>query len=355
MSQQSAAKILRPATDDRVICDVVEAALGYQAVFVAHDIKLFSTLAEGPMTLSEISQALGIAHRPARAILAVCVSLGLISFKDDRYCLARVSEDYLLERNPTYAGAMLDFAIDQSRAFYTFDNLKKAVMTNRPQVYDGTSWVEIHRKQSEVARNFTSLMHGHSLSAALVWPETVDLAECKTFLDIGGGSGAHSIGTALAWPNLQAIIFDIAPVCEVAEGYIASYELQDRVRAQVGDIWNDIFPPSDIHFYSDIYHDWPPERCHALTEKSFASLEPGGRIIIHEMLYNDDEVGPFTVAACAVEMLLWNEGQQYSGGELSAMLAEAGFIDIEVKPTFGYWSIVTGRKPRNAIDYSNAN
>ena len=81
MSQQSAAKISRPATDDRVICDVVEAALGYQAVLVAHDIKLFSTLDEGPMTLSEISQALGIARRPARAILAVCVSLGLISFQ----------------------------------------------------------------------------------------------------------------------------------------------------------------------------------------------------------------------------------------------------------------------------------
>jgi hypothetical protein len=44
-------------------------------------------------------------------------------------------------------------------------------------------------------------------------------------------------------------------------------------------------------------------------------------------------------------MLLWTEGQQYSGVELSAMLTEAGFTDIEVKPTFGYWSIVTGRKP----------
>ena len=33
-----------------------------------------------------------------------------------------------------------------------------------------------------------------------------------------------------------------------------------------------------------------------------------------------------------------------SGREIGGMLAEAGFADIEVKPTFGYWSIVTGRK-----------
>jgi hypothetical protein len=44
-------------------------------------------------------------------------------------------------------------------------------------------------------------------------------------------------------------------------------------------------------------------------------------------------------------MLLFTEGQQYSGAELVAMLREAGFTDIEVKPTWGYWSIVTGRKP----------
>jgi hypothetical protein len=44
-------------------------------------------------------------------------------------------------------------------------------------------------------------------------------------------------------------------------------------------------------------------------------------------------------------MLYWVPGQQYSGRELTDMLKEAGFEDIEVKPTFGYWSIVTGVKP----------
>ena len=63
------------------------------------------------------------------------------------------------------------------------------------------------------------------------------------------------------------------------------------------------------------------------------------------MLYHDDKRGPFPVAAFNIIMLLATEGQQYSGTELGAMLGEAEFTDIEVKPTFGYWSIVTGRKP----------
>lgn len=110
-------------------------------------------------------------------------------------------------------------------------------------------------------------------------------------------------------------------------------------------LWNDPFPVTDVHFYADIYHDWPPEKGRFLTKKSFDSLPSGGRIIIHEMLYNVEKTGPLMAAAYSVAMLLWTEGQQYSGNELSALLAEAGFADIEVQPSFGYWSIVTGRKP----------
>ncbi len=78
---------------------------------------------------------------------------------------------------------------------------------------------------------------------------------------------------------------------------------------------------------------------------SFESLKTGGRIIIHEPLYNDDKTtGPFP-GAFNIVLLLWTQGRLYSGQEFAEMLAEAGFTDIEVTPTSGYWSIVTGLKP----------
>lgn len=56
-------------------------------------------------------------------------------------------------------------------------------------------------------------------------------------LDIGEGSGAHSIGAALRLPNLQkALILDFSQVCEVAEEYITQYGLQDRVKTHSGSI-----------------------------------------------------------------------------------------------------------------------
>ena len=164
-------------------------------------------------------------------------------------------------------------------------------------------------------------------------------------LDIGGGSGAHSIGAALRWPELCSVVLDLAPVCEVTREYLAGFGLQDRIRTNAGDMWSDPFPPADLHFYADIFHDFTPEKCSFLTQKSFDSLESGGRLIIHEMLFNSEKTGPFTVAGYDVSMLLWTEGQQFSGAELSAMLAGAGFVEIAVMATQGYWQIVTGLKP----------
>jgi hypothetical protein len=342
MGQHNPASIRRPRTDDRRLLDIELGIVGYMAVLVAHRLKLFSRLGQTPHTLVEVGQALNLAQRPAEALLNVSRSLGLVQKLGEVYTLTPLAEDYLLETSPTYFGNVLDLDLADS---LSFESLEKALHTNAQQVYGGGDWVKSHEAQADLARTFTRAMHGYSMGAALAWPEMLDLSAHQQMLDIGGGSGAHSIGAVMKWPNLQAIIFDLAPVCEIAQEFVSGYTLQSRIQMQVGDMWHDPFPAADLHFYSNIYHDWPLEKARFLSKKSFESLTPEGRIIVHEMLYDDDKTGPFTVAAFNLMMLFATEGEQYSGRELAALLKETGFTDIAVKPTFGYWSIVTGRKP----------
>ena len=345
MNEEAFPEIQRPRMDDKPIWDILSGLFGYPVVLVSHDLKLFSLLAEKQRTLSEVCDALGIASRPAEALLTVNSSLGLVRVEDDLYSLTPLAEDYLLESSPASFSGYLDLII-ASHSTYSVESIKKMVLTNSPQVYGAKDWVKSHEEQAALARAFTHGMHGLSLGAALAWPESVDLSKHRLMLDIGGGSGVHSIGAAQRWPDLQATVLDLAPVCEVAEEIIERHGLQDRIKTQVVDYWKDPFPSADLHFYSLSYQNWTLEKCRVLTQKSFESLKPGGRIIIHETLYNDDKTtGPFQAAALNIVLLLWTEGAQYSGQEFAEMLAEAGFTDIEVKPTFGYWSIVTGRKP----------
>lgn len=336
--------VKRPRSDDHLLWDMIMGVYGHQAVLLAHDLRLFPFLAEGPRTLQEVADALNIAPRPTRSLLLACAAFGLVQARDGRYSLTPVSEDYLLESSPVYFGGFLDYTL-ANRSVLTFDTLKKAVLTNAPQLYGGEDIYKSHEESVEAARAFTRMMHSHSMSAALVWPEKLDLSRYRTMLDIGGGSGAHSIGAALRWSDLRAIVLDLASVCEVTKEYLVRYDMQERIRTHVSDMWLDPFPSADLHFYADIFHDFTPEQCRFLTQKSFASLASGGRLIIHEMLFNSEKTGPFTVAGYDVSMLLWTEGQQFSGAELSDMLAGAGFVDIAVIATQGYWHIVTGQKP----------
>lgn len=344
MTQDAFPNVQVPRVDDRPVWDVVFAVYGYPALLLAHRLKVFPLLADGPLTLTDICNSLNIRQRPAEAILTVATALGFLSLQEGRYSLTAVAEEYLLEKSPNFFGFFWDLMIANYQVC-SFATLEKAILTDSPQAYGGGDIFKSHEEQIELLQRFTRGMHSISTTAAFVWPEVLDFSQHRVMLDVAGGSAAHSIGAALKLPNLKVIFLDFLQVCEIAQEYINQYGLQERIKTQEINIWSDHWPSADLHFFSNIYHDWAPEKCHFLTAKSFSSLESGGRIVIHEMLYNDEKTGPFPSAAFSMMMLGWTEGKQYSGLELSAMLKEIGFKDIQIHKAFGYYSIVTGRKP----------
>ncbi len=335
--------ISQPRADEKPLWDVLFGLWGYPAVLVAHQLKLFELLAEKLLTLDEVCHAKNLAKRPAETLLSVCTSLGFVVLKDGRYSLTPLSEDYLLPSSPTYFGWFFD-AWAPIYSLWSPESLLKAVMTDTPQGPFGDPNSAFASWHAEQALNFTRAMHSASIAPGLAWPRHVDLSNHHVMLDVGGGSGAHSIGAVSEWPGLRAVILDQQIICDIARSFSEQYGLSGRISTHAADFFKDPFPPADVHFYGMIFHDWRPETCRTLAQKSFASLPAGGRIIIHEMLFNDDRTGPFPVAAFNVDMLVAMPGQQYSGRELRGMLTDAGFKEVESKPTFGYWSIVTGHK-----------
>jgi hypothetical protein len=344
VQKRALATIRKPRVDDRPLWDVMFGIWGYPAVLVAHELKFFDMLAEKPLTLDQICAVRRIERRPAHALLAVCASLGLIELRKGRYSLSPRSREYLLPSSDHFFGWWFDL-MRLLMPVWSPDSLREAVLTNRPQgVFSDPAGV-FAAWHGEHALAFTRAMHSSSMAPAMVWPRKLDLSRHQVMLDIGGGSGAHSIGAVTVRPKLRAIVMDRPQICEIAREMARKYGLTDRISTRGADFFKDPFPSADVHFYGMIFHDWPPDQDRLFAAKSFQSLPSGGRIVIHEMLFNGNRNGPFPVAAFNIDMLLVMPGQQYSGNELSSMLKEAGFRQIEVKPTFGYWSIVTGLKP----------
>jgi methylase of polypeptide subunit release factors len=91
-------------------------------------------------------------------------------------------------------------------------------------------------EQAAMAQAFTRGMQSLSRGRGRLGPDAVDLFQQRVLLDVGGGSGAHSIGAVMTWPQLHAIVFDTAPVCEVAAEFVTQYGLESRIETRAGDM-----------------------------------------------------------------------------------------------------------------------
>src|SRR6185312_15662568 len=137
------------------------------------------------------------------------------------------------------------------------------------------------------------------------------------------------------------VVLDLPNVCRVADEYLRAAGLDGRARTQAFDMWRDPYPDADAHLYSQVFHDWSLDECRGLAAKSLAALPRGGRVIVHELLYDDDKRGPLRAASVNLLMgMLYARGRQYSGAELGALLGDVGFVDVRWQRTHGFWGIV---------------
>lgn len=336
--------------DDRRILEVVDGPLVFRAVQVAHDLGLFDRLQEGPRRVADLGAALVLRPRPLEALLLAGATLGLVRREGDVVELTAAARTFLVSTSPSYMGSLFG----QERAasgrtggeIYGYESLRRAVLDDEPQAYARHDWDRTIRADAARAREFMTWMAAKNLACAPVWPARIDLDGCRRLLDVGAGPGCHAFAALRAHADLEAVLFDVATVAAVARDRVAAAGLDERVAVVAGDFWSDELPLGcDVHFFGDIFHDWPLARGLELARKSHGALPPGGRILVHEILTWDDQTGPFLAAASSLSMLLWTRGAQYSARQIGSVLEAAGFEQIESVPTVGAWGVVCGRKP----------
>jgi (2Fe-2S) ferredoxin/predicted O-methyltransferase YrrM len=177
---------------------------------------------------------------------------------------------------------------------------------------------------------FIAAMHRNAAERASAVVKAVDAGAVRYMLDIGGGSGAYSIGFAQANPELRAEIVDLPQVGPIAQRHIRAAGVADRVHWSSGDLRTDAFGKGyDLVFVSAICHMLSPEENRDLFRRARAAVEPGGRIVIQDFILDADKTAPKFAALFALNMLVGTRaGSSYSEPEYAEWLAEAGFTDV---------------------------
>ena len=165
-------------------------------------------------------------------------------------------------------------------------------------------------------------------------------------MDIGGGSGIYAIQVVKANPHMIATVLDLEAVCQVAEQYIRSYNLEDKVKTKPLDFFKEDIPKGyDVVFLSLILHDYSEEKGIALLKKICNGLANDGVVVISEWLLNDEKTGPAASALMGLNMIIETYGgKNYSYAEIVDMLKQAGFKRVERRSLAGPAEIVIGYK-----------
>lgn len=223
--------------------------------------------------------------------------------------------------------------------------LRTGVPQNESKTDPGASPFDALYRDPARLRQFLQGMTGISLGAARVIAQQFPWREYRTFVDVGGAQGALPVQVALAHPHLQGINFDLPVVGPIFEEYATSFGLKDRLQFQAGDFFQDALPAADVLVMGHILHDWDLSTKHLLIRKAYEALPSGGALLIYEALIDDERRHNAFGLLMSLNMLIETRGGfDYTGGDCSTWLREAGFRQTRVEHLLGPDSMVVGVK-----------
>jgi precorrin-6B methylase 2 len=294
----------------------------------------------GPVTITDICSDTPLNEGGSDAILGVLCALGLLSRSPaGRYAMTADAREYCLRSSPYYI-------VDQLGAY--------GKPLPRPYFVRGRRWqMKLWWKLKSMLPNMRygsrqRLVNQHvrNIPACAAAVRTGEFRGVKCMVDIAGGTGTFAIPLALENRVERIVLAELPQALENIRPYLLEHGVQNRVELLGMDAlaypWR--IPACDGMFIGNFLHGFPDAICRRLCEEACKHLAPGGKLWVHEMIWNANKDGPLLTA-------MWNAamrkgpGLQRTAQEIVSILESAGFVDTYVVPTSGIFALIVGRKP----------
>ncbi len=300
---------------------LLELSNGYWRTCVLHaavKLDLFSQLGDRALRTDELAATIGADEEGLERLLNALAAMELLSKNGDRFSCTPSAVAFLSRQSSRYLGHII---LHHHQLMESWVHLDAAAKSGRPvrgrYAGDDPEWRE----------NFLLGMFDLAMLLAPKLVGKIDLSGRRRLLDLGGGPGTWAIHFCKENPGLAATVFDLPTTRSFAEQTIARFGLQDRVSFVAGDFLADEITGSyDVVWLSQVLHGEGPQGVRTILDKALSVLEPGGLLLVHEFLLDDDLGGPLYPALFSLNMLLGtSEGRAYSDCQLFDLLRDAGF------------------------------
>lgn len=308
--------------------DLSSVAFGFMAsksLFAGLDADLFSLLADGPMTAEALAKVADIPLNRIVILTTALVSIGLLSIKDDKKIQNSPAAQNFLSKSSKYDfGDYLRYQIDQQ--MYPFLLQLNAVMKG-DLADDAIASYKHWMTDEEQASVYSESQHAGSLGPGRTLARKVDLSNATKLLDVGGGTGAMTISLCREYEQLQATIIDFPNVAEIGWRFISEADLVDRVRYIPGNAIEAQWPTNqNAVLMSYLMSGVPGSSVEGLLKKAFDALAPGGKLMVHDFMVEEDQRGPTLAALWQLQHMAFTpEARSLSVGWLTQTGKSIGF------------------------------
>ncbi|HSE89927.1 MAG TPA: methyltransferase [Candidatus Binatia bacterium] len=319
---------------------IFEVATGFMAakhLFVANEVGLFEKLAEGPATLDELTQRIGIPRRTTRIVADAMVALGFVEQQGDHYQNGPLADSFLSGRTPTDLRLLLRYF---NRLLYpTWMKLEEAVRT-------GQTPSQQFQFTEEDQRLFSEGVEAFSAGQAQALAANYDFSRYRSVLDLGGGTGSFLIAVLSQHSALDGTLFELPGAAAVARQRLAGNPLESRIQIVEGDFFKTSIPGGhDAIIVANVIHVFSPERNLELLRRIREFVSDGSRLLLVDLWTDPTHTQPLFAALMAGAFLLRSgEGDVYSEEEVRAWLKTTGWRSLERKPLAGPASLIVAEK-----------
>ncbi len=288
-------------------------------VSTAVHFQLFEWLGTDARDAGTVSGHFGGSAQDWEIFLNALVALKLLRKSGNRYRNSRFAMRYLRWRRA-------DFLLSDHDAWNDWSRLPDILAnSDRPKVAR-----PFFTDPARTERLLQALDEdGRKLAPYLI--NRLPLSRAKRLLDVGGGLGTLAIACCRRYPKLRATILEHSNVAPLAVRAVEKSRLKDRAEVIALDALKDPWPVGfDVVLLSNILHGQEARDSRALIVAAYNCLNPGGRLIVRDVLLGFDRTTSAWGALFSVALLVQTPGGRcYSLREVREWLRQAGFSNLQ--------------------------
>jgi C-methyltransferase len=328
-----------PAT----MMEMIIAAWVSQAITVAAELGVADALAEGPLTIDELSAKVGADPDALRRLLRALIGRGVFHRRrDGRYELNSLARTLCSDAAVSMAAAARFYGSREQRERWTM--LADSIRTGRSvvPVLHGKESFDFFADDPRHADLFNRTMASISELTDASVAAGYDFSPYLTIVDVGGGHGPLLSTILASAPRSQGVLYDLPAVVSDAAKTLCARDVADRVRIEAGSFFDSVPAGGDAYVLKNIMHDWPDEKAVQILRNVRAAAGPHATVLLVELVIPDHD-RDFPGKWADLEMLLNLAARERTADEYRNLLSQAGFRMTRLVPTASPLSVVEAR------------